>query len=133
MIETRELTRQYGPLTAVDRLSFSVNAGEVLGFLGPNGAGKTTTMRMIAGFVRPTSGSVSVGGHSLESEPLEAKRLIGYLPEGAPSYSYGSQGSSGFGLTRFFPAFLFNSRMATNRARIDFTLAAHSSSRELQV
>ena len=86
MIETIELTRRYGPLLAVDRLSFSVGAGEVLGFLGPNGAGKTTTMRMIAGFVRPTSGSVSVGGHSLQTEPLEAKRLIGYLPEGAPSY-----------------------------------------------
>jgi ABC-2 type transport system ATP-binding protein len=86
MIELHELTRHYGPLVAVDRLSFSVKPGEVLGFLGPNGAGKTTTMRMIAGFVRPTHGSVSVGGFSLESEPLEAKKLIGYLPEGAPAY-----------------------------------------------
>ena len=86
MIETNELSRHYGSLVAVDRLSFSVKAGEVLGFLGPNGAGKTTTMRMIAGFVRPTHGSVSVGGFSLEAQPLEAKRLIGYLPEGAPAY-----------------------------------------------
>jgi ABC-2 type transport system ATP-binding protein len=86
MIETNELSRHYGSLVAVDRLSFSVKPGEVLGFLGPNGAGKTTTMRMIAGFVRPTHGSVSVGGFSLEDDPLEAKRLIGYLPEGAPAY-----------------------------------------------
>ncbi len=86
MIETRSLTKHYGSLVAVDRLSFSVQPGEVLGFLGPNGAGKSTTMRMIAGFVAPTSGSITVGEYQLSDAPLEAKRIIGYLPEGAPSY-----------------------------------------------
>ena len=86
MIETRDLTKHYGSLVAVDRLSFQVEPGEVLGFLGPNGAGKSTTMRMIAGFVAPTSGSIIVGEHDLSVDPLAAKRIIGYLPEGAPSY-----------------------------------------------
>jgi ABC-2 type transport system ATP-binding protein len=67
-------------------LSFTVEPGEVLGFLGPNGAGKTTTMRIIAGFLSPTAGKISVCGHDVEAEPIEAKRRIGYLPEGAPSY-----------------------------------------------
>jgi ABC-2 type transport system ATP-binding protein len=71
----------------VDGVSFAVERGEVLGFLGPNGAGKSTTMRMITGFFPPTSGSVTVGGHDVAEAPLEAKRLIGYLPEAAPSYS----------------------------------------------
>jgi ABC-2 type transport system ATP-binding protein len=70
----------------VDGVSFSVERGEVLGFLGPNGAGKSTTMRMITGFIPPTSGKVTVGGHDVAEAPLEAKRLIGYLPEAAPSY-----------------------------------------------
>jgi ABC-2 type transport system ATP-binding protein len=70
----------------VEELSFSVEPGEVLGFLGPNGAGKSTTMRMIAGFVEPTSGSITVGEFDLSEQPLEAKKIIGYLPEGAPSY-----------------------------------------------
>jgi ABC-2 type transport system ATP-binding protein len=86
MIEITHLTKRYGSLTAVDDVSFSVNPGEVLGFLGPNGAGKTTTMRMIAGFLAPTSGSARVCGHDVETEPLAAKRCMGYLPEGAPSY-----------------------------------------------
>jgi ABC-2 type transport system ATP-binding protein len=67
-------------------VSFAVERGEVLGFLGPNGAGKSTTMRMITGFIPPTSGKVTVGGHDVAEAPLEAKRLIGYLPEAAPSY-----------------------------------------------
>jgi ABC-2 type transport system ATP-binding protein len=71
---------------AVDDLSFSVEPGEVLGFLGPNGAGKSTTMRMIAGFVTPTSGSASICGHDVGTEPLAAKAALGYLPEGAPNY-----------------------------------------------
>ena len=86
MIECKGLTKQYGALRAVDDLSFSVEPGEVLGFLGPNGAGKSTTMRIIAGFVAPTAGSVSVCGFDIESQAIQAKRRIGYLPEGAPCY-----------------------------------------------
>ena len=86
MIVTRELTKKYGSLTAVDALSFSVASGEVLGFLGPNGAGKTTTMRMLVGFVPPTSGAVSINGLSVDDQPTDVKSIIGYLPEGAPSY-----------------------------------------------
>ncbi len=86
MIEVSQLTKRYGGLTAVDDISFNVQAGEVLGFLGPNGAGKSTTMKMIAGFLAPTGGSVRVGGHDVEQAPLAAKRIMGYLPEGAPSY-----------------------------------------------
>jgi ABC-2 type transport system ATP-binding protein len=87
MIEVKQLTKRYGSLTAVDGVSFNVDAGEVLGFLGPNGAGKSTTMKMIAGFLAPTSGSVSVCGHDVEDEPIAAKSVMGYLPEGAPSYA----------------------------------------------
>ena len=86
MIQTRELCKSYGPIAAVDGISFRVEPGQVLGFLGPNGAGKSTTMKMIAGFVAPTAGSVSVCDFDVETQSLEAKRLIGYLPEGAPSY-----------------------------------------------
>ena len=86
MIEIRNLTKRYGALTAVNDISFTVNAGQVLGFLGPNGAGKSTTMKMITGFLAPSSGSVSVCGHDVESAPLAAKACMGYLPEGAPSY-----------------------------------------------
>jgi len=85
-IDVQSLTKEYGRLKAVDELSFQVQPGEVLGFLGPNGAGKTTTMRIIAGFLPPTSGSVRVCGFDVETQPIEAKRKIGYLPEGAPSY-----------------------------------------------
>src|SRR6201986_4198765 len=86
MIKTEHLTKHYGPLTAVEDVSFQVGPGEVLGFLGPNGAGKTTTMRMLAGFVTPTSGQAGICGHDVESDPLAAKAALGYLPEGAPSY-----------------------------------------------
>jgi ABC-2 type transport system ATP-binding protein len=86
MIETSALTKRYGPLTAVDGVSFQVGPGQVLGFLGPNGAGKSTTMKMIAGFLAPTAGSAKVCGYGVEEQPLEAKRCLGYLPEGAPSY-----------------------------------------------
>jgi ABC-2 type transport system ATP-binding protein len=86
MIRTEHLTKHYGSLVAVEDVSFQVAPGEVLGFLGPNGAGKTTTMRMITGFVAPTSGRASICGHDVENEPLPAKAAIGYLPEGAPSY-----------------------------------------------
>ncbi|MDJ0654828.1 MAG: ATP-binding cassette domain-containing protein [Xanthomonadales bacterium] len=86
MIEIKNLTKSFGSLTAVNNLSFSIPEGQILGFLGPNGAGKSTTMKMIAGFLTPTSGSVSVCGFDVESQAIEAKRCIGYLPEGAPGY-----------------------------------------------
>lgn len=85
-IDARKLTKKYGSLVAVDELSFEVNAGEVLGFLGPNGAGKSTTMKMLTGFLAPTSGTALVNGHDIVSDSLAARRVIGYLPEGAPSY-----------------------------------------------
>lgn len=86
MIEINNLTKRYGAFTAVDDLSFQVGQGQVLGFLGPNGAGKSTTMKIVAGFLAPTSGSVSVCGFDVETDPIGAKQCMGYLPEGAPSY-----------------------------------------------
>ena len=86
MIEIENLVKKFGPLTVVDKISFTVKPGEVLGFLGPNGAGKSTTMKMITGFLAPTSGRIRVYDHEVEGDALEAKKLIGYLPEGAPSY-----------------------------------------------
>jgi ABC-2 type transport system ATP-binding protein len=86
MIKTEHLTKRYETLTAVNDVSFEVQPGEVLGFLGPNGAGKTTTMRMLAGFISPTSGTASICGHDIETDTLAAKASLGYLPEGAPSY-----------------------------------------------
>jgi ABC-2 type transport system ATP-binding protein len=86
MLKAEGLTKLYGQLRAVDNVSFSVAPGEVLGFLGPNGAGKTTTMRMLAGFVQPTAGRAEICGHAMDEAPVAAKRQIGYLPEGAPSY-----------------------------------------------
>lgn len=86
MIDCKALTKQYGALRAVDDLSFQVEPGQVLGFLGPNGAGKSTTMRIIAGFVAPTSGSVTVCGYDTQTQAIQAKNRIGYLPEGAPCY-----------------------------------------------
>jgi ABC-2 type transport system ATP-binding protein len=86
MITTKNLSKRYGEILAVDDVSFSVEAGEVLGFLGANGAGKSTTMRMIAGFIAPSAGSVTVCGHDIERAPVAAKACMGYLPEGAPSY-----------------------------------------------
>src|ERR671925_1758652 len=86
MIKIENLVKTFGPKRAVDDISFTVERGEVLGFLGPNGAGKSTTMRMITGFMPATSGKVMVGGHDVAESPLEAKRLIGYLPENAAAY-----------------------------------------------
>ena len=86
MIKINNLVKAFGAKRAVDGVSFAVERGEVLGFLGPNGAGKSTTMRMVTGFMPPTSGRVTIGGHDVAESPLEAKRLIGYLPEAAPSY-----------------------------------------------
>ena len=86
MIKIENLVKTFGPKRAVDDISFTVERGEVLGFLGPNGAGKSTTMRMITGFMPATSGKVAVGGYDVAESPIEAKRLIGYLPENAASY-----------------------------------------------
>jgi ABC-2 type transport system ATP-binding protein len=86
MIEVNGLSKTYGDVVAVRDLSFRVGAGEILGFLGPNGAGKSTTMRIIAGFISPTSGTAAVLGHDVEKEPQAARRALGYLPEGAPSW-----------------------------------------------
>jgi len=86
MIEVRHLTKRFGPVTAVEDVSFEVRRGEVLGFLGPNGAGKSTTMKMITGFLAPTRGTAVICGCDIETDPIAAKRHIGYLPEGAPAY-----------------------------------------------
>ncbi|MCC7404902.1 MAG: ATP-binding cassette domain-containing protein [Bdellovibrionales bacterium] len=86
MIEVRDLTKNYGDRTAIDRLNFSVSKGEVVGFLGPNGAGKSTTMKIITGYMAPTSGIVKVAGFDVFESPIEVKRRIGYLPETPPVY-----------------------------------------------
>jgi len=87
MIKVKDLKKNFGTKAAVDGVSFDVAKGEILGFLGPNGAGKSTTMRMITGFIPPSSGEARVGDFDVEKHPVEAKRLIGYLPENAPCYS----------------------------------------------
>jgi ABC-2 type transport system ATP-binding protein len=86
MLEIRQLVKRFGPLLAVDDVSFTVPRGEVLGFLGPNGAGKSTTMKMITGFLAPTAGTAIICGYDIGTQPIAAKRHIGYLPEGAPAY-----------------------------------------------
>ena len=86
MIEVQHLTKRYGPVTAVDDVSFTVERGEILGFLGPNGAGKTTTMRVLTGYMPPTGGRAIVAGYDVLEQPIEAKRRTGYLPETPPLY-----------------------------------------------
>ena len=86
LIAIERLTKRFGAFTAVDDVSFTVGRGEVLGFLGPNGAGKSTTMRMLAGFMPPTSGTARICGHDVVDAPVAAKRSLGFLPEGAPTY-----------------------------------------------
>ena len=86
MIEVQNLTKAYGPVTAVDRVSFTVNKGEILGFLGPNGAGKTTTMRILTGYMPATSGTARVAGFDVFQDSIEVRRHIGYLPEAPPLY-----------------------------------------------
>ena len=87
MIKIENLAKSFGAKRAVDGISFTVERGEVVGFLGPNGSGKSTTMRMITGYYAPDGGKVSVGGYDVVESPLEAKRLIGYLPENAAAYT----------------------------------------------
>jgi ABC-2 type transport system ATP-binding protein len=86
VIDVEHLSKNYGDIRAVNGVSFSVPKGQVMGFLGPNGAGKSTTMKMITGFIEPTEGSVRVGGFDVRQKSLEVRKLIGYLPESAPSY-----------------------------------------------
>ena len=86
MIEVQHLSKRYGPVTAVDDVSFRAESGEILGFLGPNGAGKTTTMRIITGYMPATEGTATVAGFDVFEQPLEAKRRTGYLPETPPLY-----------------------------------------------
>ena len=87
LIEAKNLKKSFGDFIAVDDIDLSVERGEVIGFLGPNGAGKSTTMKMLTGFLEPDEGEIFIDGIDLKSKPLEAKQSIGYLPEGAPSYS----------------------------------------------
>jgi len=86
LIEVQELSKSFGPVTAVDHVSFTVNKGEILGFLGPNGAGKTTTMRILTGFMPATSGTARVAGFDVLQDSLQVRRHIGYLPESPPLY-----------------------------------------------
>lgn len=86
MIEAKHLTKYFAQAAAVDDVSFEVGRGEVLGFLGPNAAGKSTTMRMITGFLPPTSGTAVIAGHNVQTDPLKAQKKLGYLPENAPVY-----------------------------------------------
>ena len=86
MIEVQHLTKRYGPVTAVEDISFRVERGEILGFLGPNGAGKTTTMRILTGYMPATEGKAIVAGFDVFDQPVEAKRRTGYLPETPPLY-----------------------------------------------
>jgi len=86
MIEVRGITKSFGPMRALDDVSFQLNQGEILGFLGPNGAGKSTTMKIVTTFLAPDSGSVTVDGINVLEQPLEVRRRIGYLPENVPLY-----------------------------------------------
>src|SRR5437667_10238492 len=86
MIRVQEITKKYARNLAVDHISFEVKQGQIVGFLGPNGAGKTTTMRMLTGFLLPTSGTATVAGFDVLEQPLEVKKRIGYLPETPPLY-----------------------------------------------
>lgn len=87
MIEVKNLTKYYGAFVAIENLSFEVKKGEILGFLGPNGAGKTTTMRIITGFMPPTRGTATIDGNDVVEQSLEARKLLGYLPESVPLYA----------------------------------------------
>ena len=117
MIEASGLRKRYGRLTAVDGISFKAEPGEVLGFLGPNGAGKSTTMRMIAGFLVPTEGTAKVCGHDVQDDSMAARRALGYLPEGAPSYAE----MTPLGLIGFI-ADLRGLKGPARRTRIDFVV-----------
>ncbi|MDX1384739.1 MAG: ATP-binding cassette domain-containing protein, partial [Thermoanaerobaculia bacterium] len=86
LIRVSGLSKHYGPIRAVDGISFEVRRGDILGFLGPNGAGKTTAMKLITGFLEPDAGAITVAGHDVVTDPISAQRAIGYCPENAPAY-----------------------------------------------
>ncbi len=86
MIDVQNLTKTYGPRLAIDNLTFHANKGEILGFLGPNGAGKTTTMRILTGYMPPTSGTARIAGYDVVDDSLEVRKRVGYLPETVPLY-----------------------------------------------
>ena len=87
MIQVENITKRYGTFTAVNKINFEIEEGEIIGFLGPNGAGKSTTMNMITGFIEPTSGRILIDGYDISKKPKKAKKQIGYMPEGVPLYS----------------------------------------------
>ncbi|MFN3974580.1 MAG: ABC transporter ATP-binding protein, partial [Dehalococcoidia bacterium] len=87
MVEVQDLTKHYGNFIAIEGVSFTVRKGDILGFLGPNGSGKTTTMRIATGYLPPTSGTVRIAGYDIQTQSLEARRRIGYLPETVPLYT----------------------------------------------
>ena len=117
LIKVKNLTKKFGPFTAVENISFNLAKGEVLGFLGPNGAGKTTTMRMITGFLPPTSGQIMISKHNIQEFPILTKKKIGYVPEGAPLYGE---------MTVYnFLKFIFNLRKSdtfNDRSSIDLSI-----------
>ena len=118
MIEVDGLVKTFGHLKAVDGVSFKVPKGQVLGFLGPNGAGKSTTMKMITGFMTPTAGTVRVAGYDVDEQPIAAKALMGYLPEGAPAYP----DMTPIGFLNFV-ADVRGLDAATRRRRLDYVIA----------
>jgi ABC-2 type transport system ATP-binding protein len=109
MIEVKKLRRSFGPVVAVDGISFSVEKGQVLGLLGPNGAGKSTAMRMLACFLRPDSGTATISGHDILQRPIEVRKSIGYLAENVPAYNEMTVGS--------FLDFICDAREITGNAR----------------
>jgi ABC-2 type transport system ATP-binding protein len=121
LVEARDLVKRFGSLTAVDGISFAVDRGEVVGFLGPNGAGKSTAMKIISGFLEPTSGQAWIDGHNSQTDPIAARRRLGYLPEGAPAYSDMTVGAFlGFiAAMRGLPKAQANERLAELVERID--------------
>jgi len=109
MISVKSLKRTFGPIVAVDDISFEVEKGQVLGFLGPNGAGKSTAMKMLACFLTPDSGTASVCGHDIIRDPIAVRRCVGYLAENAPAYNEMTVGN--------FLKFVCDARQITGRAR----------------
>ena len=87
MIKVKNVTKKYGSFTAVDNINFDINEGEIVGLLGPNGAGKSTTMNMITGFIEPTQGEILISGYDIMKKSKQAKKQLGYMPEGVPLYS----------------------------------------------
>jgi ABC-2 type transport system ATP-binding protein len=116
MLKLEAITKTFMGRTAVDDVSFSVGAGEIVAFLGPNGAGKTTTMRMIAGILEPDSGTITCDGHDVWTDRIKAQSLIGYLPEGAPLYGEMSALS--------YLGFMCETRRITKAARVDMIASA---------